>query len=45
MLSFTTAPITMEATESRVTFSGPESAVEPQGDTNGFTSKWEVAGK
>ena len=28
MLSFTKAPITMEATESRVRFSGPESAVE-----------------
>jgi hypothetical protein len=28
MLSFTRAPITMEATESRVRFSGPESAVE-----------------
>lgn len=28
MLSFTKAPITMEATESRVKFSGPESAVE-----------------
>lgn len=27
MLSFTKAPITMEATESRVTFSGPESSV------------------
>ena len=28
MLSFTKAPITMEATESRVRFSGPESAVD-----------------
>ena len=28
MLSFTKAPITMEITESRVTFSGPESSVE-----------------
>ena len=28
MLSFTKAPITMEATESRVRFSGPESSVE-----------------
>jgi hypothetical protein len=28
MLSFTKAPITMEATESRVTFSGPESSVD-----------------
>jgi hypothetical protein len=28
MLSFTKAPITMEATESRVKFSGPESSVE-----------------
>ena len=28
MLSFTRAPITMEATETRVRFSGPESAVE-----------------
>jgi hypothetical protein len=27
LLSFTKAPITMEATESRVTFSGPESSV------------------
>ena len=87
MLSFTKAPITMEATESRVKFSGPESAVEMEvmkgfngkavkvmnlpsavfqdytqyrsvshthssaahawshKGTNGFTSKWEVAGK
>ncbi len=28
MLSFTKAPITMEATESRVRFSGPESSVD-----------------
>ena len=28
MLSFSKAPITMEATESRVRFSGPESSVE-----------------
>ena len=87
MLSFTKAPITMEATESRVKFSGPESSVEMEvlkgfngkavkvmnlpsavfqdytqfrsvshthssaahswshKGTNGFTSKWEVAGK
>jgi hypothetical protein len=87
MLSFTKAPITMEATESRVRFSGPESSVEMEvmrgfngkavkvmnlpsavfqdytqfrsvshthasaahswshKGTNGFTSKWEVAGK
>ena len=87
MLSFTKAPITMEATESRVKFSGPESSVDMEvmkgfngkavkvlnlpsavfqdytqyrsvshthssaahawshKGTNGFTSKWEVAGK
>ena len=87
MLSFTKAPITMEATESRVKFSGPESSVEMEvlkgfngkavtvmnlpsavfqdytqfksvshthtsathawshKGTNGFTSKWEAAGK
>ena len=87
MLSFAKAPITMEATESRVKFSGPESSVEMEvmkgfngkavkvmnlpsavfqdytqfrsvshthssaahswnhKGTNGFTSRWEVAGK
>lgn len=87
MLSFTTAPITMEATETRVRFSGPESSVEMEvvkgfngqaikihnlpsavfqdytqfrsvahthttsahswshKGTNGFTSKWNAAGK
>ena len=87
MLSFTKAPITMEATESRVRFSGPESSVEMEvmrgfngqavkvlnlpspvfqdytqfrsvshthsstahswshKGTNGFTSKWQAAGK
>jgi hypothetical protein len=87
MLSFTSAPITMEATETRVRFSGPESAVEMEvvkgfngqaikvhnlpspvfqdytqfrsvshthstashnwshKGTNGFTSKWNAAGK
>jgi hypothetical protein len=87
MLSFSKAPITMEATESRVKFSGPESSVEMElqkgfngkavkvlnlpsavfqdytqyrsvshthtsaahswahKGTNGFTSKWEAAGK
>lgn len=87
MLSFTRAPITMEATDTRVRFSGPESAVEMEvvkgfngqaikvhnlpsavfqdytqfrsvshthttaahswnhKGTNGFTSKWNAAGK
>ena len=38
MLSFTKAPITMEATESRVKFSGPESAVEME-VLKGFNGK------
>lgn len=38
MLSFTKAPITMEATESRVTFSGPESSVEME-VLKGFNGK------
>ncbi len=38
MLSFTKAPITMEATESRVKFSGPESSVEME-VLKGFNGK------
>jgi hypothetical protein len=38
MLSFTKAPITMEATESRVKFSGPESSVEME-VMKGFNGK------
>ena len=38
MLSFTRAPITMEATESRVRFSGPESAVDME-VVRGFNGK------
>jgi hypothetical protein len=38
MLSFTKAPITMEATESRVKFSGPESSVEME-VMRGFNGK------
>lgn len=38
MLSFTKAPITMEATESRVRFSGPESSVEME-VLKGFNGK------
>lgn len=38
MLSFTKAPITMEATESRVTFSGPESSVKME-VLKGFNGK------
>ena len=53
MLSFSKAPITMEVTESRVRFSGPEvshthtSAAHnwSHKGTNGFTSKWDVGSK
>ncbi len=38
MLSFTKAPITMEATETRVKFSGPESSVEME-VMKGFNGK------
>jgi hypothetical protein len=38
MLSFTKAPITMEMTESRVTFSGPESSVDME-VMKGFNGK------
>ena len=38
MLSFTKAPITMEATDTRVTFSGPESSVEMEVQ-KGFNGK------
>jgi ribulose-5-phosphate 4-epimerase/fuculose-1-phosphate aldolase len=38
MLSFTKAPITMAATESRVTFSGPESSVDME-VVKGFNGK------
>jgi hypothetical protein len=38
MLSFTTAPITMEATETRVRFSGPESSVDMEVQ-KGFNGK------
>src|SRR5829696_2934485 len=38
MLSFTRAPITMEVTESRVTFSGPESSVDME-VLKGFNGK------
>jgi hypothetical protein len=38
MLSFTKAPITMEATEARVKFSGPESSVEME-VMKGFNGK------
>src|ERR1041385_817072 len=38
MLSFTRAPITMEITEKRVTFSGPESSVEMEA-MKGFDGK------
>jgi hypothetical protein len=38
MLSFTKAPITMDITESRVTFSGPESSVEME-VMRGFAGK------
>lgn len=50
LLSFSKAPITMEATESRVRFSGPESSVDMEvmrgfnghKGTNAFTLKWDV---